>query len=581
MEAQGLQFERSGGMSAESDKRDGDEDGRRPRQAKSDRSGGAGAPRREGRGGGRGSSGSFQSREGGSRSRRSGRPGEGGPRAGSRGSGRYPKNRDVPSKGRDDDSRTGSRPPRPYRGNDSESSFRDRPKRRDNAAGGSFGERDDSRRTPRPGGGRFEGKEGRRPPRGSDRQGENRGARGPRREGSGGFKREGTERRGGGGSQRRTGSEPRGKAPFERREGTDSGGFKRDGAERRGGGGFQRRTGSEPRGKAPFERREGTDANTRRAGAGGRPPRREGTDSERGSAAPRGGFQRREGTRGGREGGRPGEGGFAARGGRRPEGRGRGSADRGRKPYGRGSRTPDEEPRPKKDPGPAVPADVTGDELDRSAKSELKTLPKELATEVARHLVMAGRLIDDDPDLAYQHTLAARRRAARVGVVREACGLAAYHAGLWSVALSELRAARRLTGQEAYLAIMADAERGLGRPERALDLARSDEARRLLSADAIEMRIVESGARRDLGQHGAAVLALQVPELKDDRLRPWSARLFYAYADALAEAGREEEATDWFARAAAADRDGETDAAERYAEIEGLDIIDDEDIDEG
>jgi tetratricopeptide (TPR) repeat protein len=219
---------------------------------------------------------------------------------------------------------------------------------------------------------------------------------------------------------------------------------------------------------------------------------------------------------------------------------------------------------------------VTGDELDRTAKAELKTLPKELATEVARHLVMAGRLIDEDPEQAYQHTLAARQRAARVGVVREACGLAAYHAGLWSVALSELRAARRLTGQEAHLAVMADAERGLGRPERALDLARSDEARRLPPAEMVEMRIVESGARRDLGQADAAVLALQVPELKDERLRPWSARLFYAYADALAEAGREEEATDWFARAAAADRDGETDAAERYAEIEGLDIIDDD-----
>lgn len=223
---------------------------------------------------------------------------------------------------------------------------------------------------------------------------------------------------------------------------------------------------------------------------------------------------------------------------------------------------------------------MTGDELDRAAKSELKTLPKDLATDVARHLVMAGRLIDDDAELAYQHTLAARRRAARVGVVREACGLAAYHSGLWSVALSELRAARRLSGQEAYLAIMADAERGLGRPERALDLARSDEAKRLPAAEAIEMRIVESGARRDLGQQSAAVLALQVPELKDERLRPWSARLFYAYADALADADRESEAADWFARAAAADRDGETDAAERYAELEGLDIIADEN-DEG
>jgi hypothetical protein len=223
---------------------------------------------------------------------------------------------------------------------------------------------------------------------------------------------------------------------------------------------------------------------------------------------------------------------------------------------------------------------VTGAELDREARSDLKTLPKDLATDVARHLVMAGRLLDEDADQAYQHALAARRLAARVGVVREACGLAAYHAGLWSVALSELRAARRITGQEAYLAIMADAERGLGRPERALDLARSDEAQRLPQADKIEMRIVESGARRDLGQYDAAVLALQLPELKDERLRPWSARLFYAYAEALADADREDDASDWFARAAAADRDGETDAAERYAELAGLEIIDSEDLED-
>ena len=220
---------------------------------------------------------------------------------------------------------------------------------------------------------------------------------------------------------------------------------------------------------------------------------------------------------------------------------------------------------------------MTGDELDEDARVELRTLPKDLAAKVSRHLVMAGRLLDEDPELAYRHAKAARRLASRVGVVREAAGFAAYHAGEWAEALAELRAARRLPGREgAYLPIMADCERGLGRPERALDLARSPEAAKLDQHDRIELRIVESGARRDLGQYAAAVVALQIPELKDKRLRPWSARLFYAYADALAEAGREDEARDGFARAAAADRDGETDAAERYAELEGLEIIDTE-----
>jgi tetratricopeptide (TPR) repeat protein len=164
-----------------------------------------------------------------------------------------------------------------------------------------------------------------------------------------------------------------------------------------------------------------------------------------------------------------------------------------------------------------------------------------------------------------------------VGIVREAAGIAAYHAGEWAEALAELRAARRLgAGDDSYLPVMADCERGLGRPERALDLIKSPEADKLDPMGRVELRIVESGVRRDLGQRDAAVVTLQIPELRDRRLRPWSVRLFYAYADALEEAGREEEASDWFARAAAADRDGDTDAAERYAELEGLHILDTE-----
>jgi hypothetical protein len=220
---------------------------------------------------------------------------------------------------------------------------------------------------------------------------------------------------------------------------------------------------------------------------------------------------------------------------------------------------------------------VTGEELDTGAREELRALPKDLAAVVARHLVMAGRLVDEDPEQAYLHAKTARRMASRIGIVREGCGLAAYHTGNWAEALAELRAARRMSARETFLPILADCERGLGRPERALSLARSAEADRLEQADRVELRIVESGARRDMAQYDAAVVTLQIPELRENRLRPWSARLFYAYADALNTAGRDDEARDWFARAAAADRDGDTDAAERYAVLEGLEIVDTED----
>jgi tetratricopeptide (TPR) repeat protein len=159
-------------------------------------------------------------------------------------------------------------------------------------------------------------------------------------------------------------------------------------------------------------------------------------------------------------------------------------------------------------------------------------------------------------------------------VVREACGIAAYRTGRWAEALSELRAARRMTGRDDYLPIMADSERALGRLDRALALVREASTADLDRATQIELRIVESGIRRDQGLPDAAILALQVPELTSGRLRPWSARLFYAHADALLAAGRADEARDAFARAAGADPDGETDAADRLDELDGIEFDD-------
>ncbi|GIH29598.1 hypothetical protein Aph01nite_79080 [Acrocarpospora phusangensis] len=232
---------------------------------------------------------------------------------------------------------------------------------------------------------------------------------------------------------------------------------------------------------------------------------------------------------------------------------------------------------------PELDADITPDELDKQARDELRSLPGDLADLVASHLVATARALEqEDPERAYEHAKVARRFAGRIGIVREATGIAAYHAGQYAEALGDLRAARRMTGSDDYLPIMADSERGLGRPERALDLVKSKEAERLDRAGRIELAIVESGARRDLGQHDAAVVTLQrIPELRDPQPKPWSARLAFAYADALAHAGHEAAATDWFGRAMAFDEDGETDAAERYAELTGALIEDvEEDFDE-
>lgn len=205
--------------------------------------------------------------------------------------------------------------------------------------------------------------------------------------------------------------------------------------------------------------------------------------------------------------------------------------------------------------------------LDKEVRRDLLSLDKAHAESVARHLVMAGSLVDDDPELALQHARAARGRASRIAVVREAVGIAAYHAGEWAEAIAELRAARRMAGGPGLVAVLADCERALGRPERALELARSDEARALSAEEADELRIVVSGARRDMGQLDAAVVTLQTAELDAARTGGAAARLFYAYADALLVAGRSDDAVRWFLTAAGADTDGVTDAEERLAEL--------------
>jgi tetratricopeptide (TPR) repeat protein len=217
-----------------------------------------------------------------------------------------------------------------------------------------------------------------------------------------------------------------------------------------------------------------------------------------------------------------------------------------------------------------LPDDVDPRMLDQEARTELRSLAKDTADLVARHLVMAGRLVDDDPQSALTHARAARALAGRVGAVREAAGVTAYLAGEWADALSELRTARRITGRADHLHVMADCERALGRPERALTYGDDPAVPSLDQQTRVELVIVLSGARRDLGQPEAGVVVLQDPARRTTAKRPWAARLWYAYADALLAAGREEEARDWFSQAADVDGDGETDAADRLLELDGV-----------
>ena len=290
----------------------------------------------------------------------------------------------------------------------------------------------------------------------------------------------------------------------------------------------------------PRERREdrGSEGRGPRGGGDGR---RRGADRD---GRPRSGAGDRRRSGGPHEDRRRGPG----QGGGRPERRGAPT----------GSRREDRAERPAHNPGdlraanradqersPDIDPDVTGQELDRGTLKEINGLDERPASWVAKHLVMAGRYLDVDPALAFQHALAASRKGGRLSRVREAVALTAYAAGEYADALREFRTYRRMTGDDTHIAAQVDSERALGRTEKALQLATEVDATRLDRAARAELAMVVSGIREDAGDLQGAHEALQIPELDRRRGYPFSPRLFQRQADVLLALGRRDEARLW------------------------------------
>ncbi len=228
---------------------------------------------------------------------------------------------------------------------------------------------------------------------------------------------------------------------------------------------------------------------------------------------------------------------------------------------------------------------ITGQELDKEVLGELRSLNRESRERVARHLVAAALYADDDPNLAMEHARFAARLGGRVGVVRETYGVAAYRNGDFHTAARELRTAQRITGRMDTLPMLADCERGLGRPQKALDIAASDDAAGLDAELTIELMIVVAGAYADTGDIETALRTLDMPALRHKVNGRWQVRLWVAYADLLERAGHSADAQNWLTLAADADTDFITDAAERlgrpipqqksvWDELESLDVTD-------
>lgn len=198
---------------------------------------------------------------------------------------------------------------------------------------------------------------------------------------------------------------------------------------------------------------------------------------------------------------------------------------------------------------PIIADHIEPKDLHPSARNELKTLQVEVQERVARHLAMVALLIDEDPELAHQHAISASRRAGRIPVARETLAMTAYRTGDYALAIREIRTFRRLSGRDTHIAIMVDSERGLGRPEKAIETGLEVDKSKLDTVDRVQLAIAMSGARLDLGQTQQALFELEIPELNPSKAFSWSPELFAAYATVLEDLGRDAEAQEWFGHA--------------------------------
>lgn len=194
-------------------------------------------------------------------------------------------------------------------------------------------------------------------------------------------------------------------------------------------------------------------------------------------------------------------------------------------------------------PEPELPEDVSAKDLDSTARMGLRALSRLNAENIARHLVMTQRLLETDPEVAYAHARYAASHAGRIAIVREAAGIAAYVAGLYSEALRELRAARRLSGMDTmYRAMEVDCERALGRPDAALRSAQNALQLDLEDDERAELAIVVTGIYHDQGNDELALITIEDAIRKAPKDTETLRRLHSVRADRLEDLGRVREA---------------------------------------
>jgi hypothetical protein len=206
--------------------------------------------------------------------------------------------------------------------------------------------------------------------------------------------------------------------------------------------------------------------------------------------------------------------------------------------------TGEEERRQRNFETPPIPAEITGEELEKKIIFQLESLTPGNAKSVARHLVALERFLEEDPQRANLHGKEISFRAGRLAIVRERAGVAALRAGFFKEALKDLRAALRIGGSIEMQSFIAQCEAELGNVRKALEIAGSVDEAKLSKSGRVEMRIAAAKARSILGQNDAAVVTLKCSELNTTDAT-WSKRLHKAYRDALIASGEVSQAKDF------------------------------------
>ena len=216
-------------------------------------------------------------------------------------------------------------------------------------------------------------------------------------------------------------------------------------------------------------------------------------------------------------------------------------------------------------------------DLPASIRAEIKGLSPELAHVVGGHLRMVGILLEDDPSAAMLHAQAAKARAGRLMVVREAVAEAAYAVEDFRAALAEYQVLRRMTGDDNYVPVMADCQRALGKPSTAIELLAQADTSRMTVEQQVEAVLVTAGARLEMQQDDEARRVLLAAINSELGGQAGQARLRFALAAAMEKAGDQAGAREWYESSASLDPEG--DAANRLAVLDGRASPDDEEDD--